>query len=116
MVELLIPLVACRAGTDLLFTTLASNRIAEKPFWEHYWRPAIRAAQTQGLTKSPRMHDPRHTHASWLIQDGKVSMFTISRRLGHASTRTTEDIYGHLMPQALQDGADAIERAVQGLL
>ncbi|MFE5836384.1 hypothetical protein [Arthrobacter sp. NPDC056493] len=50
------------------------------------------------------------------IQDGTVSMFAISRRLGHAATRTTEEVYGHLMPQALQDGADAIERAVQGFL
>jgi len=27
-----------------------------------------------------------------LIQDG-ISLFTISRRLGHASTRTTEQVY-----------------------
>jgi integrase len=116
LVELLIPLVAGRAGTDLLFTTHAGNRIAEKPFWEHYWRPAVHVAHTQGLTKSPRIHDLRHTHASWLIQDGKVSMFTNPRRLGHASTRTTENTCGHLMPQALQDGADAIERPVNGFL
>lgn len=116
LVELLIPIVASRTGTDLLFTTPAGNRIAEKPFWEHYWRPAVRAAQSRGLTKSPRIHDLRHTHASWLIQDGKVPIFIISRRLGHASTRTTEDTYGHLMPQALQDGADAIERALHGFL
>jgi integrase len=108
--------MAGRSGSDLLFTAPGGSRIAQKPFWEHYWRPAVRSAQANGLSKSPRIHDLRHTHASWLIQDGTISMFAISRRLGHASTRTTEEIYGHLMPQALQDGADAIERSIQGFL
>ncbi|WP_235505739.1 tyrosine-type recombinase/integrase [Arthrobacter sp. Leaf337] len=116
LADRLAPLAASRAGHELLFTTPDGSRIAEKPFWEHYWRPAIQSAQENGLSKSPRIHDLRHTHASWLIQDGAISMFTISRRLGHASTRTTEEIYGHLMPQALQDGADATERSVHDVL
>jgi integrase len=110
LVEVLIPLVASRPGSDLLFTTPKGERIIHKLYWHHYWVPAVKAAQARGLTKSPRIHDLRHTHASWLIQDG-VSLFTISRRLGHASTRTTEQVYGHLMPQALQDAADAVERS-----
>jgi len=110
LVELLIPLVASRPGTDLLFTTPKGERILHKLYWHHYWMPAVEAAQARGLKKSPRIHDLRHTHASWLIQDG-VSLFTVSRRLGHASTRTTEQVYGHLMPQALQDAADAVERS-----
>lgn len=113
LVDLLIPLVASRAGDELLFTTPKGERIVHKLFWHHYWVPAVRAAQSHGLTKSPRIHDLRHTHASWLIQDG-VSLFTISRRLGHASTRTTEQVYGHLMPEALQAGADATERSISG--
>jgi integrase len=110
LVELLIPLVASRPGSDLLFTTPKGERIVHKLYWHHYWVPAVEAAQARGLKKSPRIHDLRHTHASWLIQDG-VSLFTVSRRLGHASTRTTEQVYGHLMPQALQDAADAVERS-----
>jgi integrase len=113
LVDLLIPLVASRAGEELLFTTPKGERIVHKLFWHHYWVPAVQAAQSQGLRKSPRIHDLRHTHASWLIQDG-ISLFTISRRLGHASTRTTEQVYGHLMPEALQAGADATERSITG--
>lgn len=116
LVDLLIPLVASRPGSQLLFTMPDGQRIAHKPFWQHHWVPAVHAAQAQGLTKTPRIHDLRHTHASWLIQDGGISLFALSRRLGHASVRTTEQVYGHLMPQALQDGADATERSVRGLM
>ncbi|MDR6989123.1 integrase [Paenarthrobacter nitroguajacolicus] len=116
LANLLHPLMLGRADNDLLFTATQSTRIAHKPFWQHHWVPAVQTAQSNGLTKSPRIHDLRHTHASWLIQDGAMPLFSISRRLGHASVRTTEQVYGHLMPQALQDGADATERSIQGII
>jgi integrase len=116
LVNLLTPLVASRSGSELLFSTVHGRRIAHKPFWQHHWVPAVDAARARGLTKRPRIHDLRHTHASWLIQDGMMSLFAISRRLGHASVTTAEQVYGHLMPQALQDGADATERSVKGFM
>lgn len=81
-------------------------------FWQKTWIPAITAAHKAGMAKTPRIHDLRHTHASWLIHEG-VPLFTIARRLGHASTTTTEKVYGHLMPQALQDAADAMDRSAR---
>ena len=115
LVELLIPLVVGRPGKDLLFTTPKGGRIIQQVYWQHYWLPAVKTAKANGLTKSPRIHDLRHTHASWLIQDG-VPLFTISRHLGHTSTRTTEQVYGHLMPEALQATADAMERSLSGFV
>ena len=115
LVDLLIPLVAGRPSSDLLFATPKGERIVHKLYWHHYWVPAVKAAQRRGLRKDPRIHDLRHTHASWLIQDG-VPIFTISRRLGHASIKTTEQVYGHLMPEALQVGADATERQVAAFM
>ncbi|WP_251040069.1 tyrosine-type recombinase/integrase [Arthrobacter sp. ISL-72] len=61
LVEVLIPLVASRPGSDLLFTTPKGERIIHKLYWHHYWVPAVKAAQARGLTKSPRIHDLRHT-------------------------------------------------------
>jgi integrase len=48
------------------------------------------------LEKAPRVHDLRHTHASWLLDDPTVSMYRVQRRMGHESITTTEGVYGHL--------------------
>lgn len=115
LVKLLIPLVASRPGSELLFQAIHGGRIAHKPFWQHYWVPAVDAARACGLTKRPRIHDLRHTQASWLIWPGIMSLFA-SRRLGHASVRTSEQVYGHLMPQALQDGTVPPNGSVKGFI
>ena len=54
-------------------------------------------------------HDLRHTHAAMLIALG-VQAKIISERLGHASIKTTMDLYGYLMP-GLQEGvADVLDQ------
>lgn len=45
-----------------------------------------------------RIHDMRHTYASWLAQSG-VTLHQIRDLLGHASVKTTE-IYAYLIPGA----------------
>ena len=43
-------------------------------------------------------HGLRHTHGSFLLRQG-VPMISVSKRLGHASTTITQDIYIHLMEE-----------------
>lgn len=54
------------------------------------WLPALKAAKLTDI----RIHDLRHTFASWLIQDG-VPLEEVGRLLGHISPLTTR-IYAHL--------------------
>lgn len=67
------------------------------------WHKWLAAAD---LGKRPRLHDLRHTHASWLIAQG-VPLTTVQHRLGHASIKVTADTYTHLMPEAQVQSARA---------
>lgn len=59
------------------------------------------------LTKLVRIHDLRHTAASWLLGAG-VPLIVVSAHLGHEDTSVTSKIYGHLIPGAGQAAADAM--------
>ena len=92
---------------DRVFTSPSGGRIVHGTSWQKIWEPAKTGAHFTFLARAPRIHDLRHTHASWLIHEG-VPLFTINRRLGHASASTTEQVYGHLVPQELQDAAASV--------
>jgi integrase len=111
LAEILRPLLAGRNDDELVFTSPAGGAIRSGGMHNWVWQPALKAAHAQGLRKQPRVHDLRHTHASWLVQEG-VNIFTVSRRLGHESITTTLDRYSHVMPDALRDAAEATERAM----
>ncbi|MCI4129585.1 MULTISPECIES: tyrosine-type recombinase/integrase [Bacillus] len=55
-----------------------------------------------------RLHDFRHSHAALLINQGE-DYITIKERLGHASVRTTIDVYGHLYPNKQKEMADKLD-------
>lgn len=71
-------------------------------FRANVWRPAIARA---GISPAPRVHDLRHTCASWLIQSG-IPLPVIQRHLGHESIQTTVDLYGHIDRSSAQAAAD----------
>lgn len=83
-------------------------------FHAHRWRLALDAANTAGLTKRPRVHDLRHTHASWLIA-GKVPLPVIQARPGHESITTTVDRYGHLLDSSDVEAVAAVEWATSAV-
>lgn len=91
-----------KAPDDLLFTGPEGGRWDAGTFRRLRFQPAIKlAAEKFGLIKRPRVHDIRHSHASWLIA-AKVPLPAIQGRLGHESITTTVDRYGHLL-DALDD-------------
>jgi len=65
-------------------------------------------ANLEGL----RIHDLRHSFASFAVADG-ASLFFIGKLLGHANARTTER-YAHLSNDPLQDAANPIGRRIIG--
>ena len=66
--------------------------------WEkRFIEKGIQEAHEKTGVKRIRVHDLRHSHASYLISKG-ANIELISKRLGHAKTSMTMDIYGHLYP------------------
>jgi integrase len=80
-------------------------------FYTNVWVPALARAKEAGLAKKPRVHDLRHTSASWLIQAG-VPLPVIQRHLGHESIQTTVDRYGHLDRRSSRMVADVMGKAL----
>ncbi|PHE06012.1 hypothetical protein COF56_06355 [Bacillus wiedmannii] len=59
-----------------------------------------------------RVHDLRHTHAAMLIKQN-VNVKLISSRLGHASIKTTLDIYSHVLPSMDKSISDELEKIIK---
>jgi len=126
LVDVLLPLVAAKASDELLFTNTVGKQLSSSRFWTTTWTPALDAAckptladgspdpDASRLTKRPRVHDLRHTHASWMIAAG-TDLFVLQRRLGHESITTTTETYAHLLPDQQRAAADAASRAMAGL-
>lgn len=113
VVDALIPLLENRAGDEFLFRNRKGKPI-DGSFGDKTWAKAVREFAGDTVTNSydkdgrkiqivtkigkglhPRIHDLRHTFASWAISSG-VPLPVIQRQLGHESITTTVDRYGHL--------------------
>ncbi|SHF77650.1 Phage integrase family protein [Jatrophihabitans endophyticus] len=74
-------------------------------FRNHVW---VRACDEAGLDPRPRLHDLRHSHASWLLAGG-ADLQVVKERLGHGSIATTGK-YLHTLPTADETALAALRR------
>lgn len=84
-----------------------SGAVRLPSFSENVWAPAVKRAQLAGLKKKPRIHDLRHTCASWLIQAGRP-LPSVQQHMGHENIQTTVGVYGHLDRSSGVDNAAAL--------
>lgn len=61
------------------------------------------------------VHGLRHTHASLLLFAG-VSIASVSKRLGHASMNTTQEVYLHVIRELENKDVDIVMRALSTLM
>lgn len=69
-------------------------------------------ATAAGL-ESFRLHDLRHSAASFLLAEG-VSLKKVQQILGHARGSTTLGVYGHLLPGEENDATERVQRRISG--
>lgn len=87
--------------TDRLFTYFCEEEKRRVPFksFQSSWR----GIRLRAGMKHLRLHDLRHTFASWWVQDGG-DLKVLAEILGHTSTQVT-DRYAHLCTTATQRAA-----------
>lgn len=126
------PLLAQRAEQgapgDYVFTNSHGGPVRHGAFRSNVWVPTVAAFagdqpagrhptsrrvtwDGKGTGKRPRIHDLRHSFASWAIAAG-LSLTAIQRHLGHQSIKTTSDTYGHIFRADLDAFAQIIPEAI----
>ncbi|PTU88084.1 site-specific integrase [Staphylococcus pasteuri] len=60
------------------------------------------------------LHCLRHTHCSYLLHND-VSIYYISKRLGHKNIKITMDVYSHLLDETAQKEKDKAMEALQAI-
>lgn len=101
-----------RAYGEWLFPNDQGGAIQISTFYKQVWVPVL-DTMTAGIDdpeddplngKRPRIHDLRHTCASWLLNDN-TPLTVVQAHLGHESIKTTSDRYGHLDRRSAVDAA-----------
>lgn len=93
--------------SGMLFTTTIGTMLDARNMLRSYYR----LVQLSGLPKI-RFHDLRHSAATILHVAG-VPTQAIKNLLGHASARTTQEIYQHITPDAERQAAVKMDELLQ---
>lgn len=78
------------------------------PLTYSYTLKKVKKYYEKAKIKNANIHTLRRTFGSLLVQKG-VSIFTVSKLLGHSSVTVTETHYAHLVDANLRDGIKVLE-------
>jgi integrase len=91
-------------GKDHIFTSWHGKVI--HPNWISYW--FLKFIKRHGLPEL-NLHALRHSHATIIINQQLLDIKSLSRRLGHANSVITNQVYLHAIEGADQKAVDALE-------
>jgi integrase len=90
-------------------SALAFGRDDAEPFHAAtLYRRADNAWAAARLEEHLRLHQARHTYASFMIAAG-VNAKALAQYMGHSSIKLTFDLYGHLMPGSEREAAQLLD-------
>ena len=93
-----------RSSEDYVFPSKRGGYLRKNNFMRDVYRPALKEIGREGF----RFHDLRHTAISMAI-NSKADIKAIQHLAGHSDIRLTLDTYGHLLPSASAEVADAMD-------
>lgn len=94
---------------ELIFVSPRGGPLRSANFHERTWAPAVAAAKLDGFT----FHGLRHSTVGLMVEMGHHPL-VIQRRLGHSSSQTTMDIYGHVLGSLDESVAADFEKLFSG--
>jgi len=97
---------------DLIFTQLDGLPLTPNLFTNQFKR-LIKAS---GIERHIRLHDVRHTVASFLLNSTQNNPKIVQELLGHSTISTTLDIYSHVSSEKKKEVADELEKLVTNKL
>jgi integrase len=112
-------------SNEFLFVNRDGGPVRSQGFSARVWAKAVvrawplvdadgKPVKDRSKILRPRIHDLRHTNASWLIQAG-APLPVVQQHLGHESITTTVNTYGHLDRRSMKVTADIIGAVLDGL-
>lgn len=90
----------------LVFPSLIGTPWLARPFYRGY-RGVLARSEIRDVA-TVNWHTLRHTAASQWLRHG-ADVFSVSRRLGHASAAFTMDVYAHLLKGQQKQAAEALD-------
>ncbi|MCU1697340.1 MAG: hypothetical protein JWR34_3403 [Mycobacterium sp.] len=93
---------------EFLFTNRAGRPVRGNGFHDRVWSPAVERAK---LDPKPRIHDLRHSCATWMVLAG-VPLPVVQSHLGHERIDTTISLYSHVDRKSGEAAADVIAAAL----
>jgi len=91
------------AEEDLMFSEEDGSPLRYRRVYSHF-----KALLEEAALPDIRFHDLRHTAASQMLING-VDILTVTKRLGHAKSSVTLDIYGHITPGVQEKAASVMD-------
>ncbi len=96
------------SSSELVFTTAIGTPLRRSNLRRSHFEPILKRAGIKSLT----IHGLRHAMTSFGIASG-VAPKILAERLGHSTTRLTQDRYAHVLPGLQRDAADAIDEMLR---
>ena len=88
-----------------------ANPDTGKPYVSIFW--AWDSARNKADLADVRIHDLRHSHASFLVNAGRT-LYEVQHILGHTQVKTTQR-YAHLSHDTLLDATNSVNTALGGM-
>lgn len=88
--------------SDLVFVQPNGAPVDSRRDWQ-----AWKALLSEAGVRDARLHDARHTAASILLAQ-RIPVRIVMEILGHSGTAVTENIYQHVMPEAISEATNSV--------